>query len=103
MSDIDLERAQREEVRWRILRILDAGRPLPVSETIILRALSDAALRLTPSGIRKELDYLENRKLVEIHGRSAEPVWSAELTSLGVDVVEYTLPCNPGIARPQRY
>lgn len=100
---MDLEKAKREELRWRILRVLDAGRPEPVPETIILRALSDAALSATPSELRRELDYLENRKMVDIHGRGTSPVWTAELTHLGVDLVEYTVPCNPGIARPPKY
>jgi hypothetical protein len=32
---IDLEQKQREEARWRILRVVDAGRPSVVSEQII--------------------------------------------------------------------
>lgn len=103
MSDIDLARAQREAARWRILRILDSGRPMPVSEIIVLRALNDASLRLSPAELRRELDYLENRKLVELIGKDREPVWSAELTGLGVDVVEYTVDCKPGIARPPKF
>jgi len=29
--------------------------------------------------------------------------WTAELTRHGVDVVEYTVECEPGIARPKKY
>lgn len=102
MHEIDLEKAQREQVRWRILKVLDAGRPLPVSEVIVLQVMQDAALHLTPHGLRRELDYLEVRKLVNIDGRQS-PVWSAELTRFGVDVVEYTVDCLPGIARPAKW
>ena len=28
---LDIEQKQREEARWRILRVLDAGRPIAVS------------------------------------------------------------------------
>jgi hypothetical protein len=31
------------------------------------------------------------------------PVWSAELTHHGVDIVEYTVDCFPGIARPPKW
>lgn len=102
MHEVDLERAQREELRWRVLKTLDAGRPLPVSETIILRTLQDIRLPVTPNGLRRELDYLADRELIAIDGRNS-PVWLAELTRVGVDVVEYTVDCDPGIARPRKW
>lgn len=102
MHGIDLEKAQREQTRWRILKVLDAGRPLAVSEMVILQVMQDASLPLTPSGLRRELDYLEDRKLVVLSGRNG-PVWSAELSHYGVDVVEYTIDCLPGIARPVKW
>lgn len=94
-----LERALREETRWRILVALNAGRPRPVSESLILRVLGDLSLQQTPTTLRRELDYLAGRSLVELSGKDGH-VWTAVLTSLGVDVVEYTVPCHPGIARP---
>jgi hypothetical protein len=102
VHEIDLEKAQREQTRWRMLKILDAGRPLPVSETVILQILQDAALPITPSMLRRELDYLADRRLVLITGQNS-PVWAAELTRHGVDVVEYTVDCQPGIARPTKW
>lgn len=102
MHEIDLDKANRETVRWRILKALDAGRPLPVSEVTLLQVLQDATLHVTPHGLRRELDYLEDRKLVVIQGKTG-PVWSAELTHYGVDVVEHTVECFPGIARPKKW
>lgn len=102
MHEVDLEKAHREQMRWRILRVLDAGRPLPVSEVVILQVLQEAALPVTPSSLRRELAYLEERRLVKLGGRDS-PVWSAELTRFGVDVVEYTIDCLPGIARPTKW
>lgn len=102
MNDVDMERAVREEIRWRILRTLDAGRPSSVSETIILRTVQDTNLPATPHGLRRELDYLADRQLITISGKDSA-TWSAELTRVGVDVVEYTVACEPGIARPKRY
>ena len=100
--EIDLEKAQREEARWRILKVLDAGRPYQVAETIVWRTLHDVRLPITPNGLRKELDYLEERGLVRIDGRDG-PTWMAELTREGVDVVEYTVPVEPGVARPAKW
>lgn len=102
MHGVDMEKATREQIRWRILKALDAGRPLSVSELVIMDVLQDSALPITPHGLRRELDYLEDRKLVTLTNK-ARPVWSAELTHYGVDLVEYTVECFPGIARPQRW
>lgn len=102
MHEVDLEKAQREETRWRILRVLDAGRPLPVSETVIYRALADASLQMSPNHLRRELDYLRDKKLIELQGEDG-PVWSASLTGDGVDVVEYTIAAPAGVARPKKW
>lgn len=99
MTPEQLHRAEREETRWRILATLNAGRPTSISEHLILKVLGDIKLTATPASLRRELDYLESRKLIEIE-RGPHNTWLCELTRLGVDVVEYTVPCDPGIARP---
>ena len=97
-----MERATREESRWRILRGLDAGRPYQVSETILWRLVSgDLGLPVSPMMLRRELVYLEERGLIEVLNRD-EATWAARLTRAGIDVVEYTVPCEPGIARPPK-
>jgi hypothetical protein len=102
MSGIDLEQRQREEARWRILRVLDAGRPIAVSESIVMRVLADVQLPLGPAGVRRELSYLRDLKLTELDNEDGE-TWFARLTPAGVDVVEYTIAAPPGIARPRKY
>jgi len=99
---VDIERLHREEIRWRVLKVLDAGRPGNMPETMILRAVQDAALAATPSTLRRELGYLEDRMLVKITGRDSM-IWVAELSRTGVDVVEYTIDCQAGIARPPKW
>ena len=101
MNQIDLERAQREEARWRILRVLDIGRPRGMAETVIWRTLNDVELPITPRGVRRELHYLRDRGLVKVTGEDAETLIAA-LTSDGVDVVEYAIACPPGVARPPK-
>ncbi len=102
MDAMNLEQKQREEARWRVLRVLDAGRPIAVSETIVWRVLADIKLALTLNALRRELSYLRDRGLVEIEGEDHD-TWYARLTASGVDVVEYTAPAPPGIARPRKY
>jgi hypothetical protein len=57
---MDLEQKQREDARWRILRVLDAGRPIPVSENIVWRVLHDIRLPMSVSTVRREIDYLRD-------------------------------------------
>ncbi len=99
---IDLEQKRREEARWRVLRVIDAGRPIAVSEQIIWRVLVDIKLSLSINGIRRELAYLRDLGLVELEGEDGE-TWFAKLTSNGVDVVEYNFPAPAGVARPRKY
>ncbi|MBW7998492.1 MAG: hypothetical protein FVQ81_18350 [Candidatus Glassbacteria bacterium] len=101
MKGVDLEKARREETRWRILKALDAGRPHSVTEALLLSVLDDVHLSVTELELRRELDYLEDRGLVHIHGKDDND-WQADLTRDGVDVVEYTVSVEPGIARPPK-
>jgi hypothetical protein len=102
MNGVDLEQKRREEARWRTLRVLDAGRPIAVSENIVWRVLNDLRLTLSLSGLRRELDYLRTLDLVAIEGQDSG-TWYASLTARGVDVVEYTIEAPPGIGRPRKY
>jgi hypothetical protein len=101
-SGLDLEQKNREEARWRILRVLDAGRPIGVSEKIVWRVLDDVRLPLGLTGVRRELDYLRNSGLIELEGEGSSE-WYAKLRARGVDVVEYTIDAPPGVARPRKY
>jgi hypothetical protein len=102
MTDgFDLEQKQREAARWRVLRVLDAGRPISVSDAIIWRVLNDIQIPFSMNQVRRELTYLRDLHLVELEDRDAD--WTAKLTASGVDVVEYTIPAPPGIARPRKY
>src|ERR1700746_298310 len=102
MNGVDLEQKQREEARWRTLRVLDAGRPIAVSEYIVWRILNDLRLSLSLSGLRRELDYLRTLGLLEIDGEQSG-TWYLRLTATGVDVVEYTIAAPPGVGRPRKY
>jgi hypothetical protein len=100
-NGVDLEQKQREDARWRMLRVLDAGRPIGVNETIVWRVLHDVKIGLSQMQIRRELKYLQDLGLVSIQGEGSE-TWSANLTASGVNIVEYTVECPPGIARPRQ-
>ena len=99
---MDMERARREQIRWLILVAVNAGRPEAVAEPLILSAIQGVPVQCTPLELRRELDYLEDRSLIELRRHEGAP-WTADLTRHGVDFVEYTIDAQPGIARPKKY
>ena len=102
MATIDEARIRREALRWLILLTLNNARPIGAYEGPILSVAQSEYPDATPLELRRELDYLHDRKLVEI-ARKPDGRWFAELTRYGVDVAEYTVDCAPGIARPEKY
>lgn len=99
---IDLEKARREELRWMILLTLYAAQPVGASETIIRNAIDPCIPDLTITELRRELDYLDGRDLIAISERH-RAIWMAKINRYGIDVVEYTVDCDPGIARPKEW
>jgi len=99
---MDQNQKLKEVLRWRIMQTLNVGRPYSVGEDTILATVAGDDMPITPLDLRREMHYLEDRKLVILSGKKS-PVWTAELTHYGVDVVEYTVDCFPGIARPPKY
>lgn len=102
MTNIDMNKVRREQLRWILLLALNYGRPNSVTEALIAATARELISDVTPLEVRRELDYLETRCLVSVK-REPSGQWLAELTRMGVDVVEYTVECDPGIARPVKY
>lgn len=98
----DIQRARREQVRWIIMLTLQNSRPIEIHEAAVLQVLQSIYIDCTALEVRREMDYLADRELVRIKKRP-DNVWLAELTRHGVDVVEYTVDVEPGIARPPKY
>lgn len=104
MSDMtpDLNKARREGMRWYVLLTLNNGRPVAAHEAVILNVVQAVYPDATPIEVRRELQYLEERHLVSVNRAPSGP-WSVELTRHGIDIAEYTVDCQPGIARPIKY
>jgi hypothetical protein len=103
---IDMEKFRRESMRWFILVIIHTAQPanaasLHTHENIILSVIKSEYPTVTQLEIRRELDYLAKRDLIICH-KQPNNVWFCELTRYGIDIVEYTLPIEPGIARPEK-
>lgn len=99
---MDMEKTRRETIRWYVLVAVNSGRPERVAETLILSAIQSIPVQCTALELRREFDYLEHRGLVGVKRLEGAP-WLVELLRYGVDVVEYTVECDPGIARPKKY
>lgn len=99
---IDLQRTRRESLRWLIVLTLNHARPVGSFEGPILSVARSEYPDATAHELRRELDYLSDRQLVEL-AKYPDGRWFADLTRTGVDLAEYTVPCEPGIARPERY
>lgn len=99
---VDIARVRRESIRWTILLTLNNGRPTYLYEEVVLAVVQALYPDATAIELRRELDYLADRDLVDLIKEPAGR-WRAELTRHGVDIAEYTIECEPGIARPAKY
>ena len=100
--NIDPAKTRRESMRWLVLLTLNTSRPIDPHEAVVLSTVQGMYPDATALELRRELDYLAARSLVTIEKSPSGP-WVAGLTSLGVDIAEYTVDCRPGIARPVKY
>jgi Fe2+ or Zn2+ uptake regulation protein len=98
----DLAKVRRENMRWMILLTLNNASPVGAFESIVLSVVQAEYTDATRDEVRKNLDYLEKRDLISI-AKQPDGRWFCELERYGVDVVEYTVDVEPGIARPAKY
>lgn len=102
MQGVDLQKVRREQIRWVLLLALNNARPYGTVESVLLSTVQAVYPDSTGLEVRRELDYLFDRGLVTVEKRPGG-VWHAELIRHGIDMVEYTIDCDPGIARPVKY
>ena len=95
------EKQRREFMRWVLLLALNNARPIGAREEMLVSIAQDMWPDATRLEVRRELDYLHDRKLAEVT-KHPDGRWSAELSNHGVDFVEYTVDAHPGIARPPK-
>jgi len=99
---IDQTKQRREFMRWVMLLGLYNALPVGAWEEVLLSIVQGVWLDASPREARLALEYLSDRKLIELR-KEPSGRWFADLNRYGVDVVEYTVPCEPGIARPEKY
>ena len=93
-----LELARIKMIRYRILKVLDVGRPYPVGDGLLVDVLVDADLNVTQHETRRALQYLCDKGYVDIKDHGSH--WEARLLPKGVDYIEISHTEDDGIARP---
>ncbi|MCL4759756.1 MAG: cytoplasmic protein [Rhodocyclaceae bacterium] len=99
---IDHAKVRRESLRWYLLLALYNARPEDMCEEHLQMIATGIFPDATPIEVRQQLDYLGDRALVEVR-KEPGGRWWAGLTRHGTDMCEYTIDCEPGIARPAKY
>lgn len=90
-------------MRWYLLQAAAMGGHIGATEAMAQKVM----VEVTPGSasqknIRDELDYLAKRDLIAIETSEITP-WRYKLTRHGQDLVDYTIDCEAGIARPPKY
>lgn len=98
---IDADKQRREFMRWVLLLSLYNGRPYGAQEMVMLSIVQGVYADATKQEVRVNLDYIADRRLIDLK-KHPDGRWEAELNNHGVDMVEYTIDCYPGIARPPK-
>ncbi|MEG0936559.1 MAG: hypothetical protein RSE32_08055 [Comamonas sp.] len=93
------EKIRREAMRWHLLQVADVARPQGIYTEAMLPIIQSVYPDATENEVRRNLDYLEERELVKVK-KDPTDRWYVELTRFGIDMVEYAIDCQPGIARP---
>ncbi|HGO6308076.1 TPA: hypothetical protein ACK4AO_001941 [Neisseria gonorrhoeae] len=96
------EKARREGMRWHLINTLNKARPYTSSEVFLLDVMRGIYPDVTALELRQQLEYLQDRRLLNLT-KQPSGMWFADLTHLGVDIAEYTIDCQAGIARPEKY
>lgn len=99
---VDHARVRREYLRWVLILTLNNARPLGCYVDTAVATAQGVYPDATRLEVQRELDYLAERALVDLDKRP-DGRWIAKLNRYGVDVAEYTVDCEPGIARPEKY
>lgn len=95
------DRERREFMRWVLLLAMNINRPTHSTLRFLQQVVRGEYADATEMQVRRELDYLESRDLVKVFTDPLGQV-SADLTRYGIDIAEYTVPVEPGIARPPK-
>lgn len=97
-----MEGYKNKALRGAIMAALRANSPM--GDHLIKMLLEDTPYEATLENIKKELEYLEDKKYIELSKVSIKEIGVsrvvAKLTSRGRDLLEGTLPPDGGVVMP---
>ena len=99
---LDQEKIRRESLRWLMILSLNTAAPYGAREEALLSIAQAVYADATELEVKRAVDYLSERELAHLE-KQPDGRWFAKLTRAGTDVAEYTVSCDPGIARPEKY
>lgn len=92
---------EHKEIRLRILKTLHIGHPEGVKEKIIFLMVNEAGFKVSPKEIASEMDYLRQKEYIKSDLKDSrvlkEKIWVHKITSRGIDLLEGSIPADPGI------
>ena len=99
---IDPAKQRREFMRWVLLLTLYNAREIGAWQEMLVSTVQGVYPDATLREVRMELEYLSDRKLITLK-KEPSGRWFGDINRYGTDLVEYTVECEPGIARPEKY
>ena len=91
---VDIARVRRESLRWSLLVALNKTRPYTASETLLLDVSRAIYPDTTPLELRRELDYLADRKMVDLEKKPSGD-WFAASVSIWLSTPWNAAPASP--------
>lgn len=92
MNSLDLQQVRREEMRGKVLELLQSS-PDPIALRLIGAGLLKARFDCTHEDVRATLRYLAGKNLVNLD----KDTWAARISADGLDVLERTIECPVGL------
>ena len=90
---IDINAVNAKSMRYHILKLLHMSNSIkaPNTERCLVLGLQGIGWPATSHDVRRQLEYLKARNLVEITNQDKE-IWSANILPDGVDILEGSVP-----------
>jgi hypothetical protein len=96
--------SRHREIRGWILRALHINHPEGLTERNIYLALHDIFPGLIETALPSEMNYLRDKSYIKSNKVASElcdEIWIHKITAAGIDLMERSVPADPGIELPR--
>lgn len=97
---LDMNAINAKAMRWHILKLLHMSNSIkhPNTERCLVIGLQGIGWPATTNDVRRQLEYLKARGLIEILNQDKD-IWSANILPDGIDIIEGTTPFPAYLAK----